>query len=222
MPAKKGSTHKSSNTIVTREKNEIMDHAFPEDKSLFSEDLSEQEKFILKCRLRNMSQKNIATLLNVSQPYIAAKLKKIREYHLARGTDISQAIVTGETMSFFEELEKSIWDIVTLAKSEQDKNLQLKALNALLEARKGYLKTLQEFGLIKQANIAGTTNVLITTTSPFIEKLKQEGKLHETSLKIIESTHEELEAPEPPVIDMEESYEQEDSNSNVETDQNKE
>ncbi len=131
-------------------------------------------------------------------------LARIREHHLARGTDINQAIVIGETMSLFEELETEAQHILVTSKNNPDPVAgitdRIKSVELISKLRGELIKQMQSLGLLKNANVPQnntTVNVGINNT-PFYDKIKAAGKVEDVGVRIIEMTQDALEEPEPP------------------------
>ena len=164
--------------------------------ALYVPELTTTQKSILKFRLRGLKQETIASILEVSQPYISQELAKIRKFHLARGTDINQAIIIGENMSFYEEIESKAWELYEIDK-EIDK---LKALSVILAARKDGNKLLMDVGVLKKTP---TVTEHLLKKTPLVERLMKEGQTDNAVREVIEVTYEELEEPEPPLFEAE-------------------
>jgi DNA-binding CsgD family transcriptional regulator len=193
MAAKK----KAKNNLDNRQHADLAleiaeDH--PSHKELLAPELTDQQRSILRYKLRGMRQESIASVMNVSQPYISKQLKKIREFHLQRGTDINQSIVVGENVAFYEEIEREAWSLY-YNKEHEDK---LKALQTLLSARKDANKLLMDVGVLKRSP---TEHVHEHTATPLIQKLREARQTKELVIDAIEVTHEELPEPEPPQLE---------------------
>ncbi len=161
-------------------------------------ELSDEERLVLRYRLRGITQTEIAKYMGVSQPRVAQIIKKIRQYHLERGTDISQAVVIGETQSYYDFLTEKAWGFLAQAEASPEGTLQDKrdSLKLLLDIKKNNLKSMMDLGILKQANVPERTNNTLII-SPFMEKLGKQGT-QELAKQLIDMTQDPLEEPEPP------------------------
>jgi len=128
--------------------------------------LTERQKLIARLRMRGLSQDAIASVVGVSQVWVSKELKKIKEWQTARGRDVNQEEVVGNTASLYEEVEYRAWELYHSAQEVADK---AKSLSVIMQAREKQTKLLMDLGLIKKAEI----NVKHTLeVSPFIQNWK--------------------------------------------------
>lgn len=153
--------------------------------------LNDQQKMMVRLKMRGIPQKQIATILKVSQPHVSMELKKVREIMISRGKDINQDLVVGETLTLYEEIEHKAWELYSTDK-EVDK---LKALSLIVSARKENTKLLMDLGKLERA---GSTSEVKVTVSPFLEKWKKDADPRDLAKAAITSKLPQLEAPEPP------------------------
>lgn len=163
-------------------------------------DLTERRKLIARLKLRGLSQTAIAKFLNVSQPYISAELRKIREHFRSKGATLDQDVIVGETTTVYEEVEHKAWELFQTAQSNSDKN---KALNLVMTAREKQIKLLMDLGRIEKSD--QTTKVSVDM-SPLIKQW-DEHKKQQAVEAIVGTVLTELPPPEPPSEeDIEDAY----------------
>lgn len=160
-------------------------------------ELSERQKRLLKYRMRGLTQKAIAQIENVSQPFISQELNKIKKIFAEQGKQIDQHAVVGESLNIFQEVEHRAWDLYYKSvegKSHSDAN---KALSTVLTARDRGIKLLMDLGLIKRAAIEHKHSV-----APFLEKWQQQSQEDKRIVveSVIETQLSDLEEPQPPAL----------------------
>lgn len=158
-------------------------------------ELTERQRRIVKFRLRGLTQKAIAQIEEVSQPYIAKELKKVRQVFAEHGSQIDQNVVVGESYNLFQEIEHRAWEL--FHKSKESVGDANKALHTVMAAREKTIKLLMDLGLIKRAAISHEHNLKMP---PFLEQWQ--GHTHEDKRivvnEVINTQLSELEEPEPP------------------------
>ncbi len=196
--------HLKKNKPDLRLQSNTVQQLAPDDPShiaLLSEEFSENEILIFRYRLRGLKQETIAQSMGLSQPYVSQVLKKIKNYHAARGVDVDEAVIIGETRSFFELIEEKAWGLLAQAEAQKDSTLddKRKSITLLMDARKNYIKMMQDLGMIKRTDvpIANQQNNL-TINTPFVQKLQEKGAVQAVAQQLIDMTLDTLEEPQPP------------------------
>lgn len=157
--------------------------------------LNQQERTIARLRMRGFSQGQIAKFLDVSQPYISKKLKKVRQHQIDRGSDVDQDLVLGQTTSLYEEIEHRAWEIYT----NGDNSDKTKALQLVMTAREKQTKLLMDLGKLERQ---GVTNKVEVDVSPLVARWTS-GEAQEAARAIIEGQLSQLAEPEPPQLEAE-------------------
>lgn len=194
-------------TAIQIAEEEINKLAKETDFSFLTDGLSEQQRLVLRMRIRGLNIPQIAKVLNVSKQAIHQMLDRIKEYHAKRGTKLAEATVIGETQSFFDLIEEEAWTGFMGSKTGGDEESKLKYIRLLVDTRKTYIELLQKLGMLKNTgNPTHTTNIQINNgpTTQLLEKIKEKGGATQIATQIIEMTQDSLEAPEPP--EQEEAY----------------
>jgi DNA-binding transcriptional regulator YdaS (Cro superfamily) len=199
---------KSDRLVKVKELADGMGDDTPDQLALM-EGLSDQQKLIVRFKLRGLSQKAIAQVLAVTPARVSQEMQEIKRHYIERGSDINQAVIVGESMALFEEVEQKAWEVF-----HNDETKKLRALDTVMLAREKQLKLLMDLGLLKRAAIEHAHDVVV---SPLLKNLSPERR-EEIVARIIETTP-GIE-PEPPEDDIEDaeiiSYESlpKDSDSN--------
>lgn len=149
-----------------------------EDQQVLLKELSEQQQLIARLKLRGMSQKAIANVLDVTPQRISQEVRTIREHFRARGASVNQEVVVGETVTLYEEVERKAWEVF----NDKDNPKKLRALDTVMSAREKHLKLLMDLGLMKRAAIEHQHGI---AKSPVFESLTPE-KRQEIVARIIE------------------------------------
>ncbi len=143
------------------------------------EGLTEQQQTIVRFKIRGLSQKRTAEILGLSAARVSQEVKAIREHHVARGSQVDQAALVGETASLYEEVEKKAWEVY----HDPAEGKKLRALETVMAARERQIKMYMDLGLVKRAAIEHTSTVVV---SPLMSKLTPEKK-DEIVARIIET-----------------------------------
>lgn len=126
--------------------------------------LTERQKIIARLRMRGLSQKAIANVVEVSQPMVSKELARIKEWQTERGANVDQAAIVGNTASLYEEVEYRAWE---LYHGSDEVSERAKALSLVMSAREKQTKLLMDLGLLKRA---ATETVHTVEVNPFIQK----------------------------------------------------
>ncbi len=170
----------------------------PEETDIYS-GLTERQKVIQRLALRRLTQRAIATALNVSPATVNVELAAIRQHHIARGTTANRAEIIGEALTVYDEVEKYAWDTFHNAKPENP--LRLKALEMVMKARGESLKIQGNLGLL-----AHTEADAVDSAAGAALLAKFEGTIRSLLVEQIAKTHlapSTLEDPTPPGMDSE-------------------
>lgn len=159
-------------------------------------ELTAKQRWVMILKMKGATQDQIATVMGVSQPAISKTLKRVRDHLTARGQSVNQSEVIGDNMSFYEEVEKDIWDIADTR--DLEKGEKLKALQVLMSARKDRNKLLMDVGLL---TVAPKETIHSVRSTPFIEAMRREKRVDEAVISAISTTHDDLEEPEPPQLE---------------------
>lgn len=159
--------------------------------------LTEQQQLIARFKLRGLSQKALANLLDVTPARISQEVKAIRQHFQARGSYVDQAVTVGETSTLYEEVERRAWEVYH---DPNDSSKRLRALETVMSARERHIKLLMDLGLMKRAAIEHQHGVAV---SPVMEALTPERR-EEIVARIIEPTAGA--EPTPPEDDFEDEF----------------
>ncbi len=171
------------------------DFGVPEDETpdLYS-GLTERQKLIQRLTLRRLTQRAIATALNVSPATVNTELMAIRAHHVARGTTSNRAEIIGEALTVYDEVEKYAWD--TFHGSKPENPLRLKALEMVMKARGESLKIQGNLGLLAHTEVNA-----VDSAAGAALLAKFEGTIRSLLVDQIARVHlapSELEDPTPP------------------------
>jgi hypothetical protein len=162
----------------------------PKDQLALLEGLTDQQKTIVRFKMRGLSQKGIANIMELTPARISQEVKAIRQHYAARGSSVDQSVLVGEAVTLYEEVEQKAWAVY-----QDDESKRLRALDTIMTAREKQIKLFMDLGLIKRAAIEHNHGVVV---SPVLERLTPEKK-SEIVARIIE-TAPGIE-PEPPSDD---------------------
>jgi hypothetical protein len=157
--------------------------------------LTEQQKLIARLRMRGLSQKAIAQVIEVTPARVCQEVKAIREHYITKGGNLDQAALVGESLTLFEEVEQKAWEVF-----HQDESKKLRALDTVMNARERQIKLLMDLGILRRAATEHLHGVVV---SPVLQALSKE-KREAIVATIISTTPGE--APTPPEEDDDESY----------------
>lgn len=168
--------------------------------------LTDQQQYIMRLKLKGLSQTQIGKLLKISQPAVSQHVKRIRNHMRETGRSVDQALKVGETTSIYDEVEAKAWEIHVTGDSSE----KLKALQIVMQARERQTKLLMDLGLLEKA---ATKTVTEHKVSPLVEAWKS-GEAKKVVNSIIASQLSELEEPVPPeeehIEDFPEEFEDDD------------
>lgn len=173
----------------------------PSQKDVLAE-LTQNQRWVMTLKLKGATQQQIATVLNISQPAVSKTIKRVKEHLAARGKSIDQSEVIGESMTFYEEVEKEAWNL----SDNLDDAGKLKAIQVLLGARKDRNKLLMDVGLL---TVAPKETVHTLRSTPFLDAMKAEQRVDEVVISAISTTQDDLEEPEPPQLETGDDDEEE-------------
>lgn len=180
---------------------DVDDLATVEDDSiLLPEGLTDRQKQIIRMKRMGLTQKAMGTMLKISQPMVNKELKKIREIFTEQGANISQALIVGDTVDLFGEIEKRGWELYT-ANKDKKPSVANRALETIMAAREKTLKLMMELGIMKKAP---TEHEHTLKAPPFLKQLEQATKQQreEIVIDVISSSHlDDLEEPVPPQLE---------------------
>ncbi len=138
------------------------------DQLALMEDLSERQQVIMRFKMRGMSQRATAQLLDLTESMVSKEMKIIRAHYIARGSDANQAAVVGSTIVLFEEIEQKGWEVF-----HTDESKRLRALDTIMTAREKQVKLLMDLGHIKRAATEHRHEIEV---SPLLEQMSQAKK----------------------------------------------
>ncbi len=139
------------------------------DQEALLEGLNDQQRTIIRFKMRGLSQKRTADLLKLSPARVSQEMRVIRAHLVSRGSDVNQAALVGETATLYEEVEKKAWEVF----HDPEENKKLRALETIMSARDRQVKLMLEVGLLKRAAIEHNTTVSV---SPLMSSLTAEKK----------------------------------------------
>jgi phage terminase small subunit len=162
-------------------------------------ELNERQRRIVNYKLRGLTQTAIAQLEEVSQPYIAAQLKKIREVYAAIGRTIDQEQVVGETVSLYSEVEQRAWEMFFKHKDTNPAAAN-KALDTVMTSRDKSNKLMMDLGILARKAIEHDHTLKV---APFFEEFdNMDEKEKQTRLRgVIHGSLNTLEEPEAPQLE---------------------
>lgn len=163
------------------------------------EELSERQRRIVNYQYRGLTQKAIAQLEDVSQPYISAQIKKIREVYKSVGRTIDQEVVVGETVSVYGEVEQRAWELYFKHK-DTTPSAANKALDTVMTSREKTVKLFMDLGIMNRKAIEHEHTVKAVPFLEQFENMKEEAKQAELQ-NVIEVSLTTLEEPEPPQLE---------------------
>jgi hypothetical protein len=156
--------------------------------------LTDQQKMIVRLRLRGLTQAAIGKFLGITQARVSQEFSVIKKWQEERGQNVNQPITIGETTSVYEEVEYQAW---MLFQESGEIGEKAKALTLVMSAREKQTKLLMDLGLLKKAS----TEVKHTLeVSPFLENWKNKEEKKEFAETIIQR---QLPALAEPVLDVE-------------------
>lgn len=155
------------------------------------EGLTDQQRVIARLKMRGLTQHQIGTYLQISQPAVSKHLARVKEYMKEKGSKVDQSVIVGETTSVYEEIEAKSWEIFSATTDHGDK---IKAMQLVMLARDKQTKLLMDLGHLERA---GTRTTVDVNVSPLV-KSWQRGEAIAAVNTIIQSQLKELEAPRPP------------------------
>lgn len=142
----------------------------PVEKSIL-EGLTDRQRTIAKLKLRGLSQKLMAEMLDLTPARISQEVAAIREHFISKGSDINQAALVGETVTLYEQVEQEAWRIFYA--EDTSKQIKLRTLDTIMSAREKNVKLLMDLGLIRRAAIEHSHGVFV---SPAVESLTPQQK----------------------------------------------
>jgi len=162
-------------------------------------ELNERQRRIVNYKLRGLTQTAIAQLEDVSQPYIAKQLKKIREVYAAIGRTIDQEQVVGETVSLYSEVEQRAWEMFFKHK-DTNPNAANKALDTVMTSRDKSNKLMMDLGILARKAVEHDHKV---TVAPFFEEFDSMDEIEKQKRlrTVIHGSLHKLEEPEPPQLE---------------------
>lgn len=169
------------------------------------EGLTAQQAQIQGLRFRGMTQKAIAQILGVSQPYIFKQLKTIGEIHQKRGSAIDQATFAGQTTAKFDLLEQKAWEIYTKASGSVKDDIKpntavmMQALQTIAGLQEKKAKLLTDLGLL--AKVAQKHEHTFKASGPTLVDAWETTGREQLAHTIIESQMKALQEPQPPSED---------------------
>lgn len=159
--------------------------------------LNDLQQRIIRYRTRGLTQKAIAQIEGITQGRVSQILREIREVFKKHGEGIDQAVVVGETMNLYQEVEMRAWEIYSKSSGGDNASPKdaTKALQLVMSAREKSLKLMMDLGLIKRAAIEHKMEI-----APFLKGWEDVPKEERQSVayKLIETKLTPLEAPTPP------------------------
>ncbi|MDB5716184.1 MAG: hypothetical protein JWO15_3581 [Sphingomonadales bacterium] len=167
------------------------------------EGLTAQQAQIQGLRFRGLTQKAIAQILNVSQPYINKQLNNIKEIHKERGTSIDQATFAGQTTAKFDLLEQKAWEIYGKAGTGEKPNtaVMMQALQTIAGLQEKKAKLLTDLGLL--AKVAQKVEHSFKASGPTLVDSWESSGREQLAQTIIVSQMKALPEPKPPEEDIE-------------------
>jgi len=155
--------------------------------------LTEQQRIVARLKLRGLSQVQIATYLNISQPAVSKHLAKVKDYMREKGSKVDQSIIVGETTTVYEEVEAKSWELYHTSQESGDK---MKALALVLQARDKQTKLLMDLGHLERA---GTNSKVEISVSPLVQSWRS-GEAQQAVEAIIAAQLKPLAEPIPPEL----------------------
>lgn len=157
--------------------------------------LTERQIKIQKLSLRGATENAVALVLGCSRITVAKEKAKIREINRGRLETLDKEDMMSETISLFEEIERSAWNVF----QESEGASKNRSLQLILDARERQIKLLMDVGIIDRA--AQQTDVSVSLhASPLLQEWDESGRKN-LSKHVIEAQLTDLEAPQPPEED---------------------
>lgn len=159
---------------------------------------TDRQREIYQFVMRGFKQKAIAQHLGVSQPYIAAELKRMREKMGKQISKLDQNTYIGETLNTFQEVQFKAWELFHTNK-DTNPAVAAKALDLVMTSKERSLKALMDVGIVQKAKQEHEHTMKVV---PFIEKFEQmDDQAKQAALKnVIDIQLNDLEEPEPPQL----------------------
>lgn len=159
---------------------------------------TDRQRQIFQFVMRGFTQTAIAKALEVSQPYIAAELRRMREKMAKQARDLDQEVFIGETLNVYEQVKYKGWELYQNNK-DTNPNVAAKALDTIMSAQERSLKVLTDVGIIQKAKQEHEHTVKV---APFMENFE---KMDDTAKRkalnnIIDVQLSDLAEPEPPML----------------------
>lgn len=197
-PRKNGRPKKNETSI--QKGTELANAIDPDDIFAGSKDdysaLTEQQRIVARLKLRGLSQVQIATYLNISQPAVSKHLSKVKDFMREKGSKVDQSIIVGETTTVYEEVEAKSWELYHTSQETGDK---MKALALVLQARDKQTKLLMDLGHLERA---GTNSKVEISVSPLVQSWRS-GEAQQAVEAIIAAQLKPLAEPVPPELPSE-------------------
>jgi DNA-binding CsgD family transcriptional regulator len=170
--------------------------------------LTNLQKQVQALKLKGISQRVMANVLQVSQTTIFKELEKIREIHCKNGASLDTNTYVGETISTYEELSTQGWKgFMSISDDQQSAHtLKLQYLQFIGQMTREKTKMLMDLGYVKKAKmeieLSAKVNDGKEEEDDFVAKLKGVDKAKLAGL-LLEAGLTQLEEPEPEDAEIE-------------------
>jgi len=131
-------------------------------------ELTDQQQTIANLKMRGLSQKAIANILNVSPARISQEAKVIRAHDSAQGSEVNQSVAVGMSLGLKKLLMQKAWEVF-----HNDESKRLAAINTISDLDDKRTKLMMDLGLIKRAAVEHSHD---HTVSPILADLTPQDR----------------------------------------------